>query len=108
MDSLLVAHIDSLFASGNGVPVERITLSAATWEVMKDYLSHGLPLDFDRIEIERIYRGKTAKGLRAYSPMQAALTAHAENEVDEASRDAAWRAVTGIAVVLAFLCWLTW
>lgn len=75
----LVGYIDSLFVSGNEVPVTKPWLSAETWAVVKDYLRHGLPLDHDRIEIERIYRQKTAVGLRAYSPLAAAL---AESEED--------------------------
>lgn len=72
-DSKLAAYIDGLFESGNSVPVQRPWLSAETWAVVKEYLRHGLPLDHDRIEIERIYRQRSAMGLRAYSPLAAAL-----------------------------------
>lgn len=74
----LIAYLDGLFVSGNGIPVDRPWFSAETWGVVKDFVRNGLPLDHDRVEIERIYRQKTAAGLRAYSPMKAALEARAE------------------------------
>lgn len=71
----LIAYLDALLVSGNSIPVERPWFTAESWAVVKDYVRHGLPLDHDRIEIERIYRQKTAAGLRAFSPLAEALEA---------------------------------
>ena len=52
----LIDYIDSLFISGNSIPVARIAIGNEQWSLIKECLTLGVPFNHDSIEKERIRR----------------------------------------------------
>lgn len=70
----LVAYIDALFVTGNDVPVTTTLFSKASWDIIKECIAEGLPLDYHIVESEAVYRRKRAAygdETRATSPLAA-------------------------------------
>lgn len=68
----LIAYINALFVSGNAVPVTSTLFGIESWEVIKECLRDGLPLDYNVVESECVYRRKLAvygEETRATSPL---------------------------------------
>lgn len=68
----LVAYIDALFVSGNEVPTTTTLLQKSSWDIIKECLAEGLPLDYHVVEAEAVYRRKLAAygdATRATSPL---------------------------------------
>lgn len=69
----LVAYIDALYVSGNDVPVTSTLLNKSSWDIIKECLAEGLPLDYHVVEAEAVYRRKLAaygEETRAESPLK--------------------------------------
>jgi hypothetical protein len=68
----LIAYIDALFVSGNDVPTTTTLFSRSSWDIIKECLAEGLPLDYHVVEAEAVYRRKLAAygdETRATSPL---------------------------------------
>lgn len=68
----MIEYFDSLFVSGNSIPVTTTLFSKASWDIIKECLAESLPLSYNIVEAEAVYRRKVAAygdETRAESPL---------------------------------------